>query len=163
MDPSDFDVIDEWKGISSKLVIYGPDDIVPDGITPFEITFMGIGNTVTSTPACTCPNGTQTTSAVINWQYVEIHLYVPPSTGGLNGFSEIQRKKVIVHELGHAFKLAHTFGDLNYINVPNGRGGYFDNNSVAAVMNQGIPDTELNLATATPKWHDKINLKNKWD
>ena len=68
-------------------------------------------------------------------------------------------KKAIIHEFGHALKLAHPKG-VNFLqDITNGRGSYTNDNCVCAVMNQGSP--EDGLTCSTPKWHDKINLWNK--
>ena len=68
-------------------------------------------------------------------------------------------EKVIIHELGHALKLAHPKQTSGLQTVINGRGGY---TSVSALMNQGNPNATTILTCATPKWHDIINLRNKW-
>ena len=63
--------------------------------------------------------------------------------------------------MGHALKLAHPKHSDYIATVLNGRGAYSDDNCVCAVMNQDSPSNGL-LTCATPKWHDIINLKNKW-
>ncbi len=62
----------------------------------------------------------------------------------------------------HALKLAHPKG-VNFLqDITNGRGVYLNDSCVCAVMNQHNPSDSSNLACATPKWHDIINLINKW-
>ena len=46
--------------------------------------------------------------------------------------------------------------------VSNARNNYPDNFSVFANMNQNNPNDPSNVTASTPKWHDIINLKNKW-
>ena len=95
-----------------------------------------------------------------DWDGVIISLNISSSSPLVGNEDKI--RKTIIHEMGHALKLAHP-KDVDFIqNVPNGRGTYLDDNSVSAIMNQGDPNITSNLACATPKWHDIISLKNKW-
>lgn len=172
-----FDVVNQWKNKSSHVVIYGPNDTVPSNITAFEVEFKGYvpaGNIlvgVIEIPleniVCGETNGHKKgllwdpeVEPDQDWNSVVISLNTS-SSGPLVGNDDLIRK-TIIHELGHALKLAHP-KHANYIqDVPNGRGSYAGDNSVCALMNQGDPNDTLNLACATPKWHDIINLKNKW-
>ena len=95
-----------------------------------------------------------------NWDHVEILLNT--ATDGVLKNDTTLIRKVIIHELGHALKLAHPKG-VNFLqDITNGRGSYTNDNCVCAVMNQGSPEDEYGLTCSTPKWHDKINLINKW-
>ena len=61
--------------------------------------------------------------------------------------------------------MAHPKAHAHLMNVVNGRGGYGDgehDDIVVSLMNQGSSWSDENLASRYPKWHDKINLKNKW-
>ena len=71
-------------------------------------------------------------------------------------------EKVILHELGHALKLAHPKHSGYTVSVPNGRGAYANDNCVCALMNQGRTSLTNRLTCLYPKWHDIINLNNKW-
>ncbi len=162
IDSSNFDVIDYLNGISTKIVIYGPDDSVPYGITPFEVTFKGYTPTDDFTYGVTVPYGAYSETGIGNtWHKVHIYLNTS-SSGALSGADDIVIQKVILHELGHALKLAHPKQLTDLASVTNGRGGYPNDASVSALMNQGNPYSYSNLTCATPKWHDIINLKNKW-
>lgn len=166
---SHFDVVDEWNNISSKIVIYGPDDEVPEGIDPFKITFIGVQDGMNQyVQAKTVPkvmnedNETQDGFSS-DWEAVTIYLNIEQGKG-LNapGVDDALIEKVILHELGHALKLTHPRQESNLADVPHGRGGYGSDAKVVALMNQGDPDSQSGLAASTPKWHDIINLINKW-
>ncbi len=76
--------------------------------------------------------------------------------------SDVDKEKVLAHEMGHALKLNHLVVDVfENAEIPNGR-GYYEKESVCSIMNQGEPSYQDGYACATPKWHDIINLKNKW-
>ncbi len=159
---TDFDVIDQWKNRSSHVVIYGPNDTVPSGITAFQITYKGYTPSSTNEYGVTKPYGALLeTNLSSTWNKVYIYLNTSTS-GALNGASNVVIEKVILHELGHALKLAHPKQTTDLASVTNGRGGYSYDNSVSAIMNQGDPTYSGNLTCASPKWHDIINLKNKW-
>jgi len=175
--PDDFDVINQWKNKSSHVVIYGPNDTVPSNVSAFEVTFRGyvpsgtteINGTKYSYESFVLgeTNGYKKVSSMnkiasINedWSHVIISLNTS-SAGPLVGDDALIRK-VIIHELGHALKLAHPKQVDDIQSVPNAHGPYADDNSVCALMNQGDPNDTSNLTCATPKWHDIINLRNKW-
>lgn len=75
--------------------------------------------------------------------------------------NEYYRKKIILHELGHALKLAHPKDDTWCEHFEGERGSYSSDNCVTGIMN---PNPILNntLTCCLPKYHDIINLKNKW-
>ena len=63
--------------------------------------------------------------------------------------------------MGHVLKLAHPKANTFIDNSGNnGRGKYNGDNCVCSIMNAG--EAEPNLNCARPKWHDIINLRNKW-
>ena len=72
------------------------------------------------------------------------------------------REYVLLHELGHALKLAHPYDGTYCPNSDGARNPYSGWNSVAAVMNQKNPASTNNLTCCLPKYHDIINLRNKW-
>ena len=157
--------VNAWNGISSNITIYDLDDSVPSSITTFSIEYRGY----------TEDDGnygyTQGYKKTLFW-YNEVNLnedfskvviFINTSdTSSFAGESDDELiKKVIIHELGHALKLAHPMEPNGLQPVPNARNNYPYNNSVLAVMNQGDP-SEPNLTSCMCKLHDKINLKNKW-
>lgn len=174
---SHFDAIDYWKNRSSKVVVYGPDDVVPSGITPFVVTIIGntqLGSTFGATA------GMANNSIALfgsNWNEAIIFLNTTLDLSGsnpivsplasLSGSTVIPNtvliEKVIIHEMGHALKLAHPFDSDQLENVVDGRGAYTNDNKVCAVMNQGYPYNNSILTCETPKIHDIINLRNKWE
>lgn len=132
----DFSIVkDAWNGITDKVIIYGPDDTIPDGITPFVVTFktgysFGNNQTTADTYGKTFFNGIENSNLNgENWNSVAIVLndndeYYqpyshpddpdPPSMKPLspfNGMSEeefqIEFNATVVHEFGHVLKLTH--------------------------------------------------------
>ena len=98
-------------------------------------------------------------------------IYMNTSVGGaLDGATRPRQSEVFIHELGHVLKLAHPKSPGNLMPVSGGRGHYGDGNTdntandniIVSLMNQGSSWSNNNLACVYPKWHDKINLKNKW-
>ena len=176
-----------WNGITENVIIYGPNDTVPSGITPIIVTFATDTTLNSGTYGETIPNGVTPTELrsmsssqyyalyTSNWNSVTI--YLNGKTGDNNPFihylpnesdREIQINKVICHEMGHALKLAHpneenddglrhTFAGC--------RGDYAGQESVYAIMNQGrFNDTvDRKLTASMPQDHDKINLTSKWE
>lgn len=65
------------------------------------------------------------------------------------GLSDSDKDVVIIHELGHALKLQHPYGE--------GTGGHV----VYSVMCQGLPDNG-NKVSSVPSAYDIRTLKNKW-
>lgn len=158
-----FDVISKWQGVSSNIIIYGPSDSVPSGINAFQITFKGYEPDDLSNYGRTVPYNLILEAGLNdNWHRVSIFLNVSTS-GALYNAGDDVVEKVILHELGHAMKLAHPKQTDGLASVTNGRGGYPGDNSVTAIMNQGNPMNSSNLTCGWPKMHDIINLKNKWE
>ena len=91
-----------------------------------------------------------------------IYINTDSSSPYFSESTDVLIEKVIVHELGHALELAHPMNPNGLQSVSKARNNYPNNSSVLANMNQGNPNTTSNLTASTPKWHDKINLKNKW-
>ncbi|MFR1519415.1 MAG: DNRLRE domain-containing protein, partial [Clostridia bacterium] len=154
-----------WRGVSPGVVIYGPTESVPSGVSPYVVTIKGSenkdsfpGNSVAFFIAFV---GQDYADPWDNYNRGEIILDVR-TNGGLANGDATYRKKVITHELGHAFKLAHPHEGAHLASVANGRGQYNSNKEVASVMNQGSIYDANNNATAYPSTHDIINLKNKW-
>lgn len=159
---SDFDAVKYWNGISSNVVIYGPNDTVPAGITPYVVTIKSASmidkNIYGSTDVQTAYN---TDAFDDDWEATTIFLNISVNDNDVAS-SEMLRKKIIAHEMGHALKLLHPKERECLYPNSNGRGNYLDDDSVLAIMNQGSPLDDNNKTAASPKWHDKINLINKW-
>lgn len=157
-----------WNGLSSNVTIYDLDDPVPSSIDTFSIKYLGY------TPSNPQSNYgmTQGYKKVSFWyekvsinedlDKVEIFINTSSSSPFASESTGVVIEKVIVHELGHALKLAHPMGSYGLQSVSNARNNYPDNYSVLANMNQENPNNSSNLTASTPKWHDIINLKNKW-
>lgn len=157
-----FGAIDYWKGLSSHVVIYGPNDPVPSGITAFEVTYKGYSPADSDEGGRTIPNGPSGIERLYD-DWSDVTIFLNTSTNGcLFGSTDAHIETVILHELGHALKLAHPKQTENLVSVTNGRGGYPGDFSVLSVMNHGDPNSWSDSICATPKWHDIINLKNKW-
>ncbi len=91
-----------------------------------------------------------------NWDYstIEINATSDPSKGDyVIGLEDSEKIKLICHEMGHALKLQHPYGE----------GPKAINESVYSVMNQGMPGYTLYpLVTGTPSQYDHTTLKLKW-
>lgn len=176
---NDFSAVKQWNGITDNVVIYGPNDEPPTGITPFYVTFKASTSLEEMTGA-TVPNGfdysywnnlaADETDSILNsdWNSVTVYLddretsYSTNDTALLN----IYINKTIAHEMGHVLKLAHPDQDT-YLHLYSGsRGSYISVFSVYSIMNTASPaDTNSSrpLTAAKPQMHDMINLENKWE
>lgn len=159
--------VNKWNGLSSNVTIYDLDDTVPSSVNTFSIKYLGY------TPSD--PNNYGMTQAYkkVLWWYEEVYLNedfdkveIFINTTSASPFAsettDIVIEKVIAHELGHALKLAHPMEPNGLQSVANARNNYANNSCVLANMNQENPNLTSNLTASTPKWHDIINLKNKW-
>lgn len=165
---TNMNAVNLWNGLSSNVTIYDLDDTVPSTVDTFSIKYLGY------TPSDPTSNygRTQPYKKVLLWyeevslnedfDKVEIFINTSPSSPFAGESTDVLIEKVIVHELGHALKLAHPMAQSGLQSVSNARNNYPDNYSVLANMNQGNPNLSSNLTASTPKWHDIINLKNKW-
>ena len=159
---SDFEAVKYWNGISSNVVIYGPNDTVPSGIKPYVVSIEKdsasgdgvVGRTV-------IVSSFNTDAFDDDWVETTIYLNISPSDD-VDLTNAAVRKKIIAHEMGHALKLLHPKEKTCLYPISGGRGWYVGDNSVVAIMNQGDPMSDEKKAAATPKWHDRINLINKW-
>jgi len=168
VDATNMDVVNEWNGLSSNVTIYDLNDSVPSSVDTFSIKYLGY------TPSNPTSNyGMTQAYKKILWWYnevsldedfdkVEIFINTDASSPFSSETTDVTIEKVIIHELGHALKLAHPMEPYGLQSVSNARNEYPDNFSVLAVMNQNSPNTTTNKTAATPKWHDIINLTNKW-
>ena len=170
IDVSYFDAVNVWNNLCENVIIYGPGESVPNGITPLVVTFRGrvfSENGVAASTVGINANGVtaeQLGSVTYeNWSSVIIYI------SNTVEFSETDAKKTIAHEMGHALKLAHPWQCTNLQSVENGRGGYSrygipdrGNARVLALMNQDRATESNNLSACVPKIHDIINLRNKW-
>lgn len=160
---SDFNIVKQWNGLSDNIKICGPDDNAPSGANVLHVTFKGSKSPENSFGS-TNPHSVSNEEINLgqDWDKVEVVFSV-----GINDRSTLYGKpkdfieRVILHEMGHVLKLAHTTV-TNYIDhsVPRGRGKYDNSNKVCSIMNTG--ENEPNLNCSRPKWHDIINLRNKW-
>ena len=148
------------------MVIYGPGDSVPSGVSPYVVRIKGFEKQLDEKNENAVAQflAKLDDSDVDIWQNYdngEIQLDVR-SEGRMGNADANLRIYVLAHELGHALKLAHPDESENIANVSNGRGAYAIEGNVASVMNSGgIYDTEKNAALS-PTTHDIINFKNKW-
>lgn len=163
-----FDVLNRssnpWNNLSSRIIIYGPkDNNAPNNA--FQITYKGDATLDKGTVGETYgrDNADNDLSLGANWNKVCILLN---TSGRWKSLNDIHKEKTILHELGHALKLAHPFHSEDTADVPNGRPSYPDNvygcYDVCAIMNWQSPTVNSNLTCRYPKKHDIINLKNKW-
>lgn len=168
MDASNLGVTDMWNDLSSNVTIYGLNDAVPESINTFSITYLGY------TPSDPANNygvtqaykktllGYEAVSPNENFDKINIFINTHSSSPFSSETTDVTIEKVIIHELGHALQLAHPMEPNGLQSVTNGRNEYPDNFSVLAVMNQNNPNNTTNKTAATPKWHDIINLINRW-
>ena len=151
-----FDVLNKssnpWNNLSSKIVIYGPnDDDAPNNA--FQITYIGeklgvgVGGKTQG-----LNNYNNEVLSDKNWDKVSISIN---TSEYFTSVCDNDKVSTILHELGHALKLAHP-------NDPAGSPVYPDSNSVCSIMNGGSVVDDAYLACLYPKMHDIINLKNKW-
>lgn len=160
-----FNVVKQWNGLCSNITVYGPDDPVPSGVNALQVHYQGTTDSEVDFAGIT--RGQWNNANVYpteNWQSVEITLNLSANDDSLNDMEDYEIEAVILHEFGHALKLAHPKqkDDLD-TTVPNGRGGYADDDKVCSIMNHGNLGFTGNLFCRRPKWHDRINLKNKWN
>ena len=137
-----------WSSQTDRIVIHGPNDTdAPNNA--FQITYKGDATLPSITAGRTHGrnNANQDLSTGADWNKVCILLN---TSGTWKSFNDIHKEKTILHELGHALKLAHPFHST--ADVPNGRPSYPDNvygcNDVCAIMNWRSPtvnSTEINF------------------
>lgn len=156
----------QWRGISARVVIYGPGDSVPSGVSPYVVRIKGFEKQLdaknkNAVAQFLAKSGDSYVNIWQNYDNGEIQLDVR-SEGRMGNADADLRIHVLAHELGHALKMAHPHTSEHLANVANGRGAYAIEGNVASIMNQGgIYDTEKNAAFS-PTTHDIINFKNKW-
>ncbi|MCR4682820.1 MAG: hypothetical protein K5647_05740 [Clostridiales bacterium] len=186
---NDFSAALWWNGITDNVIIYGPNDTVPSGITPLIVTFATDAYIGFGTFGVTLPNGItysyfssltpeeRNSLIVSDWNSVTIYLNgIVGSNNPFNyyinaSYRDDQINKVICHEMGHALKLAHPSEPNNggaRHTFSGNRGNYQDQESVYAIMNQGVIyyDDDFDwceLTAAKPQCHDIINLVSKWE
>jgi len=164
-----FNEYGKWNNISSNIHILGPYDSIPTGVTPFQVELRGY------TPSD--PEEIDSECGYAQLRYNDTNHFLwenatdaiiymnTNAAGALAGATVTRQSEVFLHELGHVLKLAHPKAHDHLMTVVNGRGGYGDgehDDIVVALMNQKNSWNSTNLASRYPKWHDKINLKNKW-
>lgn len=167
-DAANLNAVNLWNGLSSNVTIYDLNDVVPSSIDTLSVTYFGY------TPTNPTQNygRTQAYKQDLLWyeevslaeDFDKVEIFI--NTSSLSPFAsettDVVVEKVIVHELGHGLKLAHPMEPNGLLPVNNARNHYLDNETVYSNMNQGNPNSVYNLTASTPKWHDIINLRNKW-
>ena len=155
----------QWRGLTPRVVIYGPTESVPSDITPYVITIKGSEDDHIFREGVVAffePHlGDDYTHIWENFDNGNIYLYVR-SGGSFSDSDANGRQNVITHELGHAFKLAHPHECNHLASVANARGGYLAQGNVASVMNQGNIYEHDSNACLSPTTYDLINFRNKW-
>lgn len=164
-----------WNNLSPNVVIYGPNDAVPGWINPIIITVkcaeipdsivgkmypLGYGGVILPDEA----------SFYQPWYGAIIKLNCIADDEEIAAYTDRDKEKFILHELGHALKLAHPSETEHLFNSSDivERGGYPTSSiilpaHICSLMNQGFPDDSGDqYICARPKWHDIINFKNKW-
>ena len=159
IDLNSFNSYGEWNGVSSHLIVYGPNDTVPSGITAFQVDVKGSTSISGSGKTNLYYNSTQVS---IDEDATRAEILLDISTNSSLLYNEVRQSEVFLHEVGHVLKLAHPKEDEGLMPIYNGRGHYSGDNVVVGIMNQGNASYSDNLSCVTPKWHDKINLINRW-
>lgn len=181
----DFSSAKLWNGITEHIIIYGPEDEVPTGITPFVVTFKtaslsveyGVNMTeiIGFAAGETVPNGLTRTDFLdltveeqenlLSSDWDSVTIYLTGSTDAYKNFTDYQREQQIVatiaHEMGHALKLQHPYEE-NSVHLFEQSHGVFGKNTVYAIMNQGNM-FNANMSAAVPQAFDIINLISKWE
>lgn len=174
-----------WNDISENVIIYGPNDVPPSGITPLIVTFdiavlesYEYGVTVPDIDYDTFDSYSDTQKVQLvasDWSKVTIYLNNIEETQNpfytKNSSTDRQNRlsKVICHEMGHALKLMHPEDTTANEAKHTFSGNRNDYTTVGlnfySVMNSGdIFDSTLDITTAVrPQIHDKICLISKWE
>ena len=140
-----------WNNLSSKIVIYGPDDNdAPNNA--FQITYEGDADLQSAGKTQGLTNDNRKLLNNQDWDKVSIYIN---TSGYFLLVDDNDKVSTILHELGHALKLAHP-------NDPAGSPVYPGSNSVCSIMNEYSITLPNYLACLYPKKHDIINLRNKW-
>ncbi|MBQ3599170.1 MAG: DNRLRE domain-containing protein [Clostridia bacterium] len=176
---NDFSSTKLWNGITDNIIIYGPNDAPPAGITPFYVTFKVLPALENATGAMV-PNGLDYTyfknlsdssrNEILssNWNSVTIYLDSRSSAYEASGaYLNTYINKTITHEMGHALKLTHPDQTDCLHEFQGSNGGFCSYFCVYSVMNVANPNDSTSskspLTAATPQMIDKINLQNKWE
>ena len=175
---NDTDLYDElfgcWNNLSSNIVIHYPGTYNPDQlptgayVVNYEIGSFSDDDNDSDTLGITIPDNGNLFS---QWNFVTITISDKFNCGEYN--LKIL-KMTIIHELGHALKLSHTFSEGNferyYTLVA------FDANyeligvfqpEVISCMNYSIPYSDfdpfkMSFEASSPTFLDKFNLIRKW-
>lgn len=164
----DYDVVKVWNGISSKVVIYGPNDTAPTNCINVSIIADNLQYVfpediharyaVGYTYGYKMINGNKI-RAEFNESFDGADIYINSAyLSVLLGDSEMI-ESIVIHEMGHVLKLCHPKEEYGLPVFDGARNGYNDDNSVCSVMNHAVGE---NLFCIRPKIHDIINLINKW-
>ncbi len=177
-DPSvcDFSIVkDAWNGITDNIIIYGPNDTVPTGITPIVVTYTtfcvennGYNNTFGFTKGI---NDGEECNANQNWDSVTISLndsltyedwgdgydapvytYRSPFAQYSGDEFQAEFNATIIHEFGHALKLSHPVNNHQIYNHEfEGNRGGVENSTYYSCMwesvNYSYPSWEKYIPT----------------
>lgn len=175
---NDTDLYDElfgcWNNLSSNIVIHYPGTYNPDQlptgayVVNYEIGSFSDDDNDSDTLGITIPDNGNLFS---QWNFVTITISDKFNCGEYN--LKIL-KMTIIHELGHALKLSHTFSEGNFERYYTL--GAFDANyeligvfqpEVISCMNYSIPYSDfdpfkMSFEASSPTFLDKFNLIRKW-
>lgn len=179
-----------WNGITDKVIIYGPNDAVPAGITPLYVTIEACDLSKEQGGAgygVTVPNGYTYAGykalseskqiEILSSDWSSVTIYLNNATGNSNPFRNISDindrnlmiNKTIAHEMGHVLKLAHLNQTDKLHTFTGARGGYTveEAKKIYSIMHQGKPwdstNGKVGLISAIIQDHDMINLVSKWE
>ncbi len=149
-----------WNNVSSHVTIYGPNDTVPSGTNAFQVDVKG-------------STSLDDVSGKAHLYYYDVLMDLDDDATRAEILLNVsldsdlrdnpqRQSEVFLHELGHVLKLAHPKETVGLMPIYNGRGAYSGDNKVIGLMNNGNATSGGNLSCRVPKWHDKINLKNRW-
>jgi len=185
------EAVTKWNGISENVIIYGPNDSFPNGITPFYVTIttsdeisvegvqgdafgVMLANGDVNNHSSILAEDWNSATIVLNdydtWQDNPFLLYETGSTEQLTTISA-----VITHEVGHALKLSHPNEGISLGNRHTFEGSVdntLETHEIYSVMNSGsLFEYTINGyvidplpdTSAAPQAFDIINPKSKWE
>ena len=181
----DFSSAKLWNSITEHIIIYGPGDALPAGITPFVVTFktanlpveydVNMTEITGFTTGLTVPNGLtrnefssltlEEQENLLSSDWNSVTIYLTSSADAYADHTNYEREQqiraTIAHEMGHALKLQHPYED-DFVHLFEQSHGVFGKNTVYAIMNAGNM-FNANMSAAVPQAFDIINLISKWE